>query len=89
MDQKYRIGLLGKRLIIRKQFDRVAKYCMEIKCPNTHFIGMHVLTWKCLTGLHVSCFILCHSFTITLYLFGVGENAITASLCAEEQDHSV
>ena len=43
VDLKRQTGLLGKSLIINRQFDRVANYCMEIKCPNARFLEMHVL----------------------------------------------
>ena len=54
-------------LIMSEQYDRVAKYCMEIKCSNTHSTGMRVLTSEYQMRLHVSYFILYHSFTISLY----------------------
>ena len=70
VDLECEIGLLGKSLIMSEQSDPVAKYCVEIKCPNTHFTGMHVLTSDYKMRLHVMCFILYHSFTITLYFRG-------------------
>ena len=42
------------------QFHWVVKYCMEIKCPNTHFLGKHQLTSQNPMRFHVPCFILYH-----------------------------
>ena len=36
------------------------------RCPNTHFTGMHMLTSDNQMQLHSNCFILDHSFAITL-----------------------
>ena len=59
------IGLLGISLIISRQFEWAAKYYMEITCSNTHFLGMHVLTWKNQMRLRV------FSFTKGSWLFSL------------------
>ena len=46
VDLKCQNGLLGTPLIISRQFKWAARHCMEIKCSNTHSLGMHVPIWK-------------------------------------------
>ena len=74
MDLECQIGLLGKSLIMSEQFDRVTKYCVEIKCLNTHLTGMHELTSDNKIRLHVSCFV--------SFIYDHSENAQV--LCSSE-----
>ena len=64
------IGLLGHHWLAASSLSELqSMYCMEIKCPNTHFLGMDVLTWENQMLLCWPCFILYHSFTIALYVY--------------------
>ena len=68
VDLGCQMGLLSKSLIMSEQLDRIVKCWVDIKWPNTNFTGMHVLPSDYQMRLHLSCFILYHSLTITLYV---------------------